>query len=542
MAVSTDSVYRARPRSTKVRRCLIVAALLATGAGVIPSWGDFAEGQRASDAKRYDDALAEWRAAADDGDARAMLALGRLFRAGLGVPQDHVLAHMWFNLAASRGQAEAAEERDALAAKMDPNERAEAQRRAREWRPGSRPEARRIVSNDAPAASSSIAASTADAPPPRAIREAQALLTTLGYNPGSADGTWNEPTLRAYQLFLLDAGIERIAVLTPDVLRQMREIADRHLENRQAPATVMTPAADAVPGTIAPAPPETWRIVLRSEDRRNLLDVAWSESLSLFVAVGASWSGPSANDLVLVSADGDSWTQVGHFALGPLLDVIWSGSEFMAVGSYGAILRSTDGINWYSVSSNTSERLTAVTSSTDSLFVAVGDDSGIHYSADGENWSQTASAEAGFLSDVAWSESLSRFVVVGAGIILHSSDGRNWETATSGDSERLHAVSWSEPMSRFVAVGSEGTIIHSTDGLNWEAASSGTSDWFGDVTWGRAYFVAAARSGNIFYSSDGITWSEAFRTGASGWLNGVTWSGSLSTFVAVGNREIAISP
>ena len=125
-----------RVRDNFIVRCLIVAALLATGAGVIPSWGDFAEGQRARDAKRYDDALAEWRAAADDGDARAMLSLGRLFRAGLGVPQDHVLAHMWFNLAASRGQAEAGPERDALGRKMEASERAEAQCRAREWRPG----------------------------------------------------------------------------------------------------------------------------------------------------------------------------------------------------------------------------------------------------------------------------------------------------------------------------------------------------------------------------------------------------------------------
>ena len=34
----------------------------------------------------------------------AMLALGRLYAQGLGAPQDYVLAHMWFNLAARPGR------------------------------------------------------------------------------------------------------------------------------------------------------------------------------------------------------------------------------------------------------------------------------------------------------------------------------------------------------------------------------------------------------------------------------------------------------
>ena len=46
-----------------------------------------------------------WRSGARPrtaGDRRAMLALGRSYLQGLGAPQDYVLAHMWFNLAASR--------------------------------------------------------------------------------------------------------------------------------------------------------------------------------------------------------------------------------------------------------------------------------------------------------------------------------------------------------------------------------------------------------------------------------------------------------
>ena len=65
-----------------------------------------------------------------------MLVLGRAFARGLGVAQDYVEAHKWLNLAAGRGSARAAAERDALAAEMTVQERAEARKLARAWRPG----------------------------------------------------------------------------------------------------------------------------------------------------------------------------------------------------------------------------------------------------------------------------------------------------------------------------------------------------------------------------------------------------------------------
>jgi uncharacterized protein len=57
-----------------------------------------------------------------------------MYGTGHGVPQDYVIAHMWFNLAAASGDKEAAEVRDMLAAKMTPAQVAEAQKLAREWK------------------------------------------------------------------------------------------------------------------------------------------------------------------------------------------------------------------------------------------------------------------------------------------------------------------------------------------------------------------------------------------------------------------------
>ena len=48
--------------------------------------------------------------------------------------QDYVLAHMWFNLSASKGPApNAAKNRDLIATLMTPGQIAEAQKLARDW-------------------------------------------------------------------------------------------------------------------------------------------------------------------------------------------------------------------------------------------------------------------------------------------------------------------------------------------------------------------------------------------------------------------------
>ena len=208
---------------------LLLAVLVLVFAASHPAWADFDAGQRAWDTGNVDEALTRWRAAADAGDRRAMLALGRLHHQGLGVIQDYVEAHKWLNLAASQGEVAALAERDALAAKMTPAQVAKAQERAAAWRPGTSeaggtPDTAAAGQTTAPTPAPASNAS-ADRPPPQAIREAQALLDTLGYRPGPADGIWGRRTGAAYQAFLRDAGLPVAETLNPEALRAMRALA-----------------------------------------------------------------------------------------------------------------------------------------------------------------------------------------------------------------------------------------------------------------------------------------------------------------------------
>jgi TPR repeat protein len=88
---------------------------------------------------------ANWlRKAANQGDAPAQWWLGGMYEAGWGVPQDYVVAHMWFNLLAAQGDFKSASKRDELAAKMTPDQLAEVQRLAREWKPTKRRHLHRV--------------------------------------------------------------------------------------------------------------------------------------------------------------------------------------------------------------------------------------------------------------------------------------------------------------------------------------------------------------------------------------------------------------
>jgi uncharacterized protein len=85
------------------------------------------------------EALIWYRRAADQDDVDSQVALGLAYADGIGVPQDYVEAHKWYNLAASRVKyadmrTDLVKRRDDLALKMTSAQIAEAQKLAREWK------------------------------------------------------------------------------------------------------------------------------------------------------------------------------------------------------------------------------------------------------------------------------------------------------------------------------------------------------------------------------------------------------------------------
>ncbi len=155
-------------------RRLALAAVILAGLAV-PAGADFDAGMAAIERGDYRAALGELLPLAEQGHAQAQYKLGRMYRAGVGVPrdaaaaamwtrraaeqgdplaqydlgvmyatgqgvaQDYVQAHLWFDLAAVqqdvafRVSSRAAGIRDLVAEEMTPAELSKARRLAREW-------------------------------------------------------------------------------------------------------------------------------------------------------------------------------------------------------------------------------------------------------------------------------------------------------------------------------------------------------------------------------------------------------------------------
>ena len=79
---------------------------------------------------RADQKLSYAQYLAKQGDADAQYYLGKMYEKGEGVIQDHVLAQMWYNLAASNGNVNGRVLRDLRATEMTPTQIAKAQRMA----------------------------------------------------------------------------------------------------------------------------------------------------------------------------------------------------------------------------------------------------------------------------------------------------------------------------------------------------------------------------------------------------------------------------
>ena len=80
-----------------------------------------------------------YRLSANQGNDLAQRQLGLMYERGDGVQQDNVQAYMWYNLGAANGAKRGVSLRDALAKQMTPDQTAEAQKLAREWKPKTPP-------------------------------------------------------------------------------------------------------------------------------------------------------------------------------------------------------------------------------------------------------------------------------------------------------------------------------------------------------------------------------------------------------------------
>lgn len=186
-----------------------------------------------------------------------------------------------------------------------------------------------------------------------------------------------------------------------------------------------------------------------------------------------------------------------------LYGIVFSGTQYVAVGASGIILSSLDTETW--TQRDTGTNIWHDVFFGGNLFVTVGTSGTIKTSPNTITWTSRTSGISDDLNGIIYAENI--YVAAGdSGKIITSPDAITWTTRTSGISDDLNGI-WHNGVA-FLAVGKSGKIIISASGINWIPNASGTTENFNDITFGNGVSVAVGENDTIRISGE-IPWKSA---------------------------------
>jgi hypothetical protein len=261
---------------------------------------------------------------------------------------------------------------------------------------------------------------------------------------------------------------------------------------------------------------------------QDLNGVAYNPTLNKLVAVGNAGT-IFAGDFNYTSTDPPgvtAWTpptSIPAGFVGDLSAVMFSGSQFIALGTDGSILTSADGNTWI-LSTNpvpsggtSGPRMNSIAFglvSGATIYVAVGDGGNIFTSPDLVTWTAAASSTGNNLYNVSFPNG--SFVATGAnGTLLTSADAITWTLPNSipSTSNALRGATFGA--GSYAVVGDAGTILTSPDLTTWTLTPPPLTQDLRAIRFGTR-FVAVGQGGMVAYSDDAISWLTTSSGSASG--------------------------
>lgn len=259
------------------------------------------------------------------------------------------------------------------------------------------------------------------------------------------------------------------------------------------------------------------------------------EAATSIVWTGSQFTTCGTGGVCATSPDGITWTRRFSPPAIYLQSIARSTFRYVAAGIHGYVLTSEDGLSWTSRPTPTTETITNVVWS-GTQFVAVTDGwDGIHQtggkslvSTDGVSWTVHPTGAPVNLNAVAYAAPLGKYIAVGGeGAILGSSDGQLWTAEASGTDATLSDVIWLG--TRFV-VAAEAPFMFRSVSTRWERVNPTTEFLsYRRLAHGPNAIVVLALGlapetrVRTFTSSNALEWSEA---GHPPELGALTWTGT----------------
>lgn len=255
----------------------------------------------------------------------------------------------------------------------------------------------------------------------------------------------------------------------------------------------------------------------------------------LIVAVGD-------NGGIATSSDGIKWNcqkvqikfeatdYLGGSEEPDLLAVAYGNRQYVAVGKYGLIYSSSDGIAWQwreSQSKNgnsiNENDINAIVY-TDSMFFAVDNKGFVVSSIDGIEWAYHATPTSQSLHSIMFSDKL---IAVGDGCIISSSNGVDWTIPNY----KIGGSSIAYGRGVYIICGN--ATLTSDDGLNWITRQSDVLSKY-KLCFGNDNFIAIGNEGSLFSSTDSKLWSSHYVSGGLSAINDIVFANN--QFYAFGDK------
>jgi hypothetical protein len=225
-------------------------------------------------------------------------------------------------------------------------------------------------------------------------------------------------------------------------------------------------------------------------------------------------------------------TWINHSPVGivsSLQDAVWTGSQFVAVGTDGTLLSSPDGATWADNGLDAGSGVDFYSiCQKGSLLVALSSSSTCYTSTDGITWAeQVAIGDPAVDTFAAVAASSSIIIAVGSRydsdndlyteVIYSSSDGATWtqRSALANVGGLIRAIYTG---TQFVACGFDGALLTSSNGTSWTKRTTGTTDRIDDIAWSGSKLVATTSvydfdfgdylmANHVIVSATGASWA-----------------------------------